>query len=58
VASFDMVSVFECFFFCGIRLTYRVEIPGHINNLYNTTFWALVQQGGLSAKEAEKELMV
>ena len=24
----------------------------HINNLYNTTFWALVQQGGLSTRAA------
>jgi len=31
---------------------------GHINNLYNTTFWTLIQQGGLTAKEAEKELAV
>ncbi|KAK6539381.1 tRNA-His guanylyltransferase, variant 2 [Orbilia ellipsospora] len=29
----------------------------HINNLYNTTFWALIQQGGMTAQEAEKELM-
>ncbi|KAJ4292825.1 tRNA-His guanylyltransferase [Kalmusia sp. IMI 367209] len=29
---------------------------GHINNLYNTTFWALVQQGGLENRTAEKEL--
>ncbi|CAG9955147.1 unnamed protein product [Clonostachys rosea f. rosea IK726] len=28
----------------------------HINNLYNTTFWALIQQGGLDNKEAEKAL--
>ncbi|XP_059845976.1 probable tRNA(His) guanylyltransferase isoform X4 [Hemitrygon akajei] len=28
----------------------------HINNLYNTTFWALVQQGGLSNSEAEVRL--
>ncbi|XP_067899313.1 probable tRNA(His) guanylyltransferase isoform X2 [Heterodontus francisci] len=28
----------------------------HINNLYNTTFWALVQQGGLSNIEAEEKL--
>ncbi|KAK2073876.1 hypothetical protein P8C59_008120 [Phyllachora maydis] len=28
----------------------------HINNLYNTAFWALIQQGGLDAKEAEKLL--
>jgi tRNA(His) 5'-end guanylyltransferase len=31
---------------------------GHINNLYNTTFWALIQQGGMDAKTAEKELAV
>ncbi|XP_069755142.1 probable tRNA(His) guanylyltransferase isoform X2 [Narcine bancroftii] len=30
----------------------------HINNLYNTTFWALVQQGGLSNREAEEKLKV
>jgi tRNA(His) guanylyltransferase len=29
---------------------------GHINNLYNTTFWALIQKGGIDAKTAEKEL--
>ncbi|KAI9837033.1 MAG: Glucose-responsive transcription factor [Sarea resinae] len=32
------------------------QVDCHINNLYNTTFWALIQQGGLDAKEAEKEL--
>lgn len=31
---------------------------GHINNLYNTTFWALVLKGGISNTEAEKELKV
>lgn len=29
---------------------------GHINNLYNTTFWALVQQGGMGEREAEQRL--
>jgi tRNA(His) 5'-end guanylyltransferase len=29
---------------------------GHINNLYNTTFWALVQQGGMDARDAEQRL--
>ena len=33
-------------------------MEGHINNLYNTTFWALIQMGGLDAKGAEKELAV
>ena len=28
----------------------------HINNLYNTCFWSLVQQGGLTNKEAEARL--
>ncbi|KAF3096553.1 tRNA-His guanylyltransferase [Orbilia oligospora] len=29
----------------------------HINNLYNTTFWALILKGGMTPQEAEKELM-
>ncbi|MCJ1479195.1 tRNA-His guanylyltransferase [Lambiella insularis] len=29
---------------------------GHINNLYNTTFWALVEKAGLSSTQAEKDL--
>lgn len=33
-------------------------VLGHINNLYNTTFWALQQKGGMRATEAEKELKV
>ncbi|KAF2812839.1 tRNAHis guanylyltransferase [Mytilinidion resinicola] len=33
------------------------QVDCHINNLYNTTFWALVQLGGLDAKAAEKELV-
>ncbi|KAI0158204.1 tRNA guanylyltransferase [Xylariaceae sp. FL1272] len=28
----------------------------HINNLYNTTFWSLIQLGGMDAKEAESFL--
>ncbi|OAP65061.1 hypothetical protein AYL99_01033 [Fonsecaea erecta] len=28
----------------------------HINNLYNTTFWALVQQGGMTHAAAEESL--
>ncbi|KAG7562783.1 hypothetical protein FFLO_01738 [Filobasidium floriforme] len=31
-------------------------VDTHINNLYNTTFWALVQQGGQSTAEAHKTL--
>ncbi|KAJ1959213.1 tRNA-histidine guanylyltransferase 1-like [Dipsacomyces acuminosporus] len=32
------------------------QVDCHINNMYNTCFWALVNQGGLSQKEAEKRL--
>ncbi|KAF4461708.1 tRNA(His) guanylyltransferase [Fusarium albosuccineum] len=32
------------------------DMAGHINNLYNTTFWSLIQLGGLDNKEAEKTL--
>ncbi|KAL2271045.1 hypothetical protein VTJ83DRAFT_416 [Remersonia thermophila] len=32
------------------------QVDCHINNLYNTTFWALIQLGGLDATEAEKTL--
>ncbi|KAG4301985.1 hypothetical protein PCANB_002148 [Pneumocystis canis] len=33
------------------------QVDCHINNLYNTTFWALVQKGGLSTTDAEKALI-
>lgn len=33
-------------------------VIGHINNLYNTTFWALVQQGRMTTQEAEDTLKV
>lgn len=32
------------------------QVDCHINNLYNTTFWTLIQQGGLTAIEAEEKL--
>ncbi|KAI1459490.1 tRNA guanylyltransferase [Annulohypoxylon moriforme] len=32
------------------------QVDCHINNLYNTTFWSLVQIGGINAKDAEKLL--
>ncbi|KAH7001650.1 tRNA guanylyltransferase [Ilyonectria destructans] len=32
------------------------QVDCHINNLYNTTFWTLIQLGGLDNKEAEKTL--
>ncbi|KIW63542.1 hypothetical protein PV04_08535 [Phialophora macrospora] len=32
------------------------QVDCHINNLYNTTFWALVQQGGMTHVAAEEHL--
>ncbi|MCJ1322904.1 tRNA-His guanylyltransferase [Xylographa vitiligo] len=32
------------------------QVDCHINNLYNTTFWALVSKGGLTPTRAEEEL--
>lgn len=32
------------------------QVDCHINNLYNTSFWTLVNKGGLSRPAAEKEL--
>lgn len=32
------------------------QVDCHINNLYNTTFWALVLKGGLTPDEAETKL--
>lgn len=34
------------------------QVDCHVNNLYNTTFWAMVQRGGQSGTEAELELKV
>lgn len=41
-----------------MMMTCGLVVLGHINNLYNTTFWALQQKGGMSGTEAEKELKV
>ncbi|KAF2091210.1 tRNAHis guanylyltransferase [Saccharata proteae CBS 121410] len=32
------------------------QVDCHINNLYNTTFWALIQHGGMDGTTAEREL--
>ncbi|KGO39422.1 tRNAHis guanylyltransferase Thg1 [Penicillium expansum] len=32
------------------------QVDCHINNLYNTTFWTMVLQGGMSNTDAEQEL--
>ena len=33
-------------------------LTGHVNNLYNTCFWCLVQQSGITADQAEERLNV
>ncbi|KAL8858853.1 MAG: hypothetical protein Q9178_004657 [Gyalolechia marmorata] len=37
-------------------VVYSIDEKGHINNLYNTAFWALVQKGDLRTTEAEQLL--
>lgn len=37
---------------------YFIVLTGHINNLYNTVFWALVQQSGLTPVQAQERLQV
>ncbi|GAD98741.1 tRNAHis guanylyltransferase Thg1, putative [Paecilomyces variotii No. 5] len=32
------------------------SFDGHINNLYNTTFWTMIQKGGMTNTDAEREL--
>ncbi|KAJ9354339.1 Thg1 C terminal domain-containing protein [Paecilomyces variotii] len=32
------------------------QVDCHINNLYNTTFWTMVQKGGMTNTDAEREL--
>lgn len=32
------------------------QVDCHINNLYNTVFWALVQQGGMKPHDAQQHL--
>ncbi|KAF8469123.1 putative tRNAHis guanylyltransferase [Kalaharituber pfeilii] len=32
------------------------QVDCHVNNLFNTTFWALVERGGLGRREAEQRL--
>lgn len=34
------------------------SLSGHINNLYNTVFWTLVQEGKLTNSQAEDRLKV
>ncbi|EKG18510.1 tRNAHis guanylyltransferase [Macrophomina phaseolina MS6] len=40
----------------GARNNADARQTGHINNLYNTTFWTLIQRGGMDAAAAEQRL--
>lgn len=45
--------------FVTLQLQINVSyILGHINNLYNTVFWTLIQKGGLTTTQAEDRLKV
>lgn len=39
-------------------LSYIIFISGHINNLYNTCFWKLIQDKGLTPAESQERLKV
>lgn len=41
-----------------VNVKTKLKFAGHINNLYNTTFWVLVQKGGMDATQAEERLKV
>lgn len=48
----------DCKAILTLLLVILITFSGHINNLYNTAFWSLVQLGGLDNKEAERTLAV
>jgi tRNA(His) guanylyltransferase len=60
----DCMAFFSSLFFLLPFPPFAYEVReanaelGHINNLYNTAFWALVLQGGMSNQQAEEELKV
>lgn len=39
-------------------ILFKPNVEAHINNLYNTAFWALIQQGGSTTAEAHEVLRV
>lgn len=45
-------------FFIKLTCVGFFSLPGHINNLYNTVFWTLVQKGRLTTAQAEERLKV
>jgi len=57
-ADCECLAKMPCHYFCAILKATVDNLTGHINNLYNTTFWSLVNLGGLSRTEAEDHLKV
>lgn len=55
-----LITKLLCFMFVEGRELTKLEhfLEGHINNLYNTTFWNMILQGEMSNTEAEKALQV
>lgn len=43
---------------CAPKRLVLTYLAGHINNVYNTTFWALVQKGSMDVTQAEERLKV
>ena len=48
----------KCDFYTLLTSVQIVEFLGHINNLYNTVLWTLVQNGGLDTRQATERLKV
>ena len=56
IPSFDgRIVLYPSFEDLKAYLSWR-QVDCHINNLYNTTFWALVNKGGLTTTEAHAKL--
>ena len=55
-ASFIIIIIIDGYLL--YHISRYPSCPGHINNLYNTCFWNLVQKSGLTEAEAEQRLSV
>lgn len=59
IVSVNVSSQAMCFIgICSSSWIVCFCLSGHINNLYNTVFWTLVQKGGLTTAQAEDRLKV
>lgn len=56
IPSFDArIVLYPTFDDIRAYISWR-QVDCHINNLYNTTFWTMVNKGGLTTKEAHQRL--